>query len=82
MVYLDSDLVATTLPSFDQYVPDPNLYTTKIIYEDEMKIREEAAVKEQARRAKMLVPLYNKGPIQFIGLDPPKEILEGLGRKL
>jgi len=77
LVYLDQE----PIPSSNEFTIDPNLHVSKIEYEDEMRIREEAAIKEQKRRAKMLVPLYNKGPVQYIG-DAPKEIIEGLGRKL
>lgn len=43
--------------------------------------REQLAEQEKIRKSMMVAPLYSKGPYQYLG-DCPKEIVEGLGRKL
>jgi hypothetical protein len=50
-------------------------------YEGELAAREQAAQKESQRRKKMVAPMFNKGAYGYIG-DAPKEIIQGLGRKL
>lgn len=82
LVYTEAELNVLSLPSSSADFIHPSLHSARFHYEGEMAEREAAAVTEQKRRAKMLVPLYSKGPVQFIGNNPPREILEGLGRKL
>jgi len=46
------------LPSAPPPGPHPNLHTSRVVYEDDaMKLREEAAQVEKARKAKMVAPL-------------------------
>lgn len=61
---------------------DPKPRTRTEIYTDEMLLRDRAAKAEAERRKQMCVPLYNKGPVQYIGTDVDPEIIKGLGRKL
>lgn len=47
----------------------------------ELQEREDRARKETDRKRKMLAPLYNKGPVQYLG-DAPDDIIKNLGKKV
>ncbi len=50
--------------------------------EDEYARREAEAQQEIKRKKKKVAPLYNKGGLQYIDDDAPKEIIHNLGRKV
>jgi len=51
-------------------------------YSGKMAEREKLAQEEIERKKKRVAPMGNKMAYQYIGENPPPEILRGLGRKL
>lgn len=54
----------------------------RMLFDPEWQAREKAAQEEKARKGKQLAPMYNKGPVQYVGGIEDKQVIRDLGKKV